>query len=130
MRLRLRQARSPHHRHRAYIARGLYADQLERWLQHFPREQLLVLRSEDLLARPTDVYAQVLAFLAVKPWRPEDFVPRNTASYAPLDPELRARLEDRFSEPNARLAQLLAEDFGWSSLASGRRPPPLLESLP
>ncbi len=31
------------HRHRAYVGRGLYAEQLERWFEHFPREQLLVL---------------------------------------------------------------------------------------
>ena len=36
-----------HHRHRAYLSRGLYADQLERWFAHFPREQLLVIRAED-----------------------------------------------------------------------------------
>ncbi len=40
------------HRHRAYFSRGLYADQLERWLEHFDREQLLVVGTEDLLGPP------------------------------------------------------------------------------
>ena len=33
---------------RSYVARGLYADQLERWLQLFDRDQLLILMSDDL----------------------------------------------------------------------------------
>jgi Sulfotransferase domain len=110
--------RHQHHRHRAYVGRGLYADQLERWLAHFPREQLLVLRSEDFLARPDETYAQVFEFLGLRPWQVRDYEARNTASYAPIDPELRARLEARFAEPNARLARLLGRDFEWGPAGS------------
>lgn len=102
-----------HHRHRAYVSRGLYADQLERWLELFPREQLLVVRSEDFLARPDDVYAEVFGFLGVRPWQVRDYEARNVRTYAPIDPDLRARLEQRFAEPNARLARLLGQDFEW-----------------
>ena len=35
-----------------YKARGRYAEQLERWLEVFPREQLLVVPSDDLAADP------------------------------------------------------------------------------
>lgn len=108
-----------HHRHRAYVSRGLYAEQLERWLAHFPREQLLVLRSEDFFARPDESYAEVFAFLGLRPWTVRKFKPRNIGSYAPIEPELRARLEARFAEPNARLARLLGRDFGWDSAVSG-----------
>src|SRR5262249_28187228 len=34
-----------------YLARGRYAEQLERWLTVFPRERLLIVPSEDLLER-------------------------------------------------------------------------------
>ena len=102
-----------HHRHRAYVGRGLYADQLERWFAHFPREQLLVLRSEDFLARPDEVYAEVFDFLGLRPWDVRDYEPRNVGAYAPIAPEVRARLEQRFAEPNARLARLLGRDFDW-----------------
>ena len=52
-----------------YRARGLYADQLERWLAVFPREQLLVVPSDDLSADPGAAYASVLAFLGAVPYR-------------------------------------------------------------
>jgi Sulfotransferase domain len=105
--------RSREHRRHAYTARGLYAEQLERWLAHFPRERLFVIRSEDLFAEPGRVYAEVLDFLDLRPWPLGELTSRNSASYPPLDPALRARLEERFAEPNARLARLLGRDFAW-----------------
>jgi hypothetical protein len=108
-----------HHRHRAYVSRGLYADQLERWLAHFPREQLLVLRSEDFLARPDEIYSEVFEFLGLRPWGVRDYEPRNVGAYAAIDPEVRARLEQRFAEPNAHLARLLGRDFAWDATTPG-----------
>ena len=105
--------RSRHHRRHAYVGRGLYADQLERWLAHFPREQLLVLRAEDFFERPAEIYAETLDFLGLRTWRPPDFEPRNPTTSSPLAPNLRARLEERFEEPNARLARLLGRDLRW-----------------
>lgn len=97
----------------AYVARGLYADQLERWLGFFPAAQLLVLRAEDLAAQPSEVYAQVLAFLELAPWRPTKFPPVNWMAGAPIDAATRAQLEDHFAERNARLAQLLKRAALW-----------------
>lgn len=123
-----------HHRHRAYFARGLYADQLERWLDHFPQQQLLVLRAEDYFVQPEEVYAETLAFLHVHPrplgtlkkrtttaspghpWSRRE--KRNRASYEPLDPAVRAELEERYAEPNRRLARLLDKDFDWGPRTS------------
>lgn len=114
---------SDHHRNHSYVTRGLYADQLERWFEYFPREQLLVLRAEDFFARPAEIYADVLGFLDLRPWKAHDFVRRNRAAYSPIHPALRARLAARFAEPNARLARLLNRDFGWNSAASASGSP-------
>jgi hypothetical protein len=106
--------RSRHHRHHSYLARGLYAEQLERWFAHFPREQMLIIRSEEFLAKPAETYERVLDFLGLRPWRLEHFEQRNVGSYAPIDPALRARLEEHFAEPNARLERLLGPEFAWT----------------
>jgi Sulfotransferase domain len=105
--------RSFHHRYHAYVSRGLYADQLERWFQHFPRERFLVLRSEDFFTQPAEAYARALAFLGLDPLDPGNYAARNALSYDPLDARLRARLEERFAEPNQRLARLLDTDLWW-----------------
>ena len=105
--------RSEHHRRHAYIARGLYADQLERWLAYFPRDRLLVLLAEDFFARPAETYAETLAFLGLPPRELADRRAGSRPAYAPIDPALRASLEQRFAEPNARLARLLGREL-WS----------------
>jgi lipopolysaccharide transport system ATP-binding protein len=100
-------------RDHTYVTRGLYADQLERWFKHFPREQLLVLGAEEFLAQPAETYEEVLSFIGLRPWRLQEYAPRNRATYAPIDPQTRARLEERFAEPNARLFELLGREFAW-----------------
>ena len=40
--------------HVAYLTRGLYAEQLHRWLTLFPGEQLLILKSVDFFQRPAE----------------------------------------------------------------------------
>ena len=59
--------------HEAHYAQlSSYGLQLDRWLEHFPLEALLVVRSEDLLADPGEVLDQVLAHLSLPPgWRPD-----------------------------------------------------------
>jgi hypothetical protein len=88
----------------SYVARGRYAEQLDRWLEHFPREQLLVLRSEDLLSDPEDTYARVLDFLDLDVVSTE--FERHNAARKPysVDAEVRVRLDELFDEPNRRLA--------------------------
>jgi hypothetical protein len=58
-----------------YRARGRYAEQLERWLDFFPRERLLILSSEELLDEPGRTHAHVLQFLGAEP-QPLDAYPR------------------------------------------------------
>jgi hypothetical protein len=97
-----------------YLGRGRYAEQLERWLEAFPREQLLVLTSEQLSARPAETYADVLRFLGLPPHELSSFPRLNTREYGAMAPRTRAALADRFAEPNRELAELLGRDPGWS----------------
>ena len=60
------------HRHLSYLARGIYAVQLERWFQSFERDRFLVLKSEDFFARPRDAVLRATGFLGLAPrdwWR-------------------------------------------------------------
>jgi hypothetical protein len=64
---RARVAANPHpagaHRVHSYVERGFYGAQLAHALGLFPRDQLLCLRSEDLLDRPDLILRQVCDFL-------------------------------------------------------------------
>jgi hypothetical protein len=96
-----------------YLARGRYAEQLERWFAVFPRDQLMVLTSEELAAEPAKTYALVLDFLGA-PVHDLGAYPRiYEQRYAEMSPDLRRRLADYFAEPNRRLYELLGRDLGW-----------------
>jgi hypothetical protein len=56
-----------HHREFSYVERGFYAEQVERILRLFPREQLLVLTAEALRADPGPVLNAVRGFLGLPP---------------------------------------------------------------
>jgi hypothetical protein len=96
-----------------YKARGRYAEQLEHWLELFPREQLLVLPSEDLLGEPERAHAQVLEFLDAPPHRLNTYPRVFERQYEEMKPETRAELADYFAEPNRRLYELLGRDLAW-----------------
>lgn len=107
--------KSTAHRRYSYAARGIYADQLEAWLRVFPREQLLVIRSEDFFEDPRSSVAEVLRFLGLAPWDSTDFRRFNAGGeYGGMDPAMRARLREFFAPHNDRLYRLLGRDFGWS----------------
>jgi hypothetical protein len=97
-----------------YAARGRYAEQLERWLAVFPREQLLVVPTEELGERPAETYAAILAFLGAEPYELPSYPRVFDRDYEPMRPETRAALAATFAEPNRRLEALLGRTFGWS----------------
>jgi hypothetical protein len=122
--------RKSHHRDHSYFSRGLYADQLERWLAYFPRSQLFILEAEHLFAHPSEIYPEALDFVGVRKFELEALpvkattgppgewyskrTTRNQAKYEQMGPETRAELEERFAKPNARLTELLGREFRWA----------------
>lgn len=101
------------HKHASYVARGNYAPQLERWFAHFPREQMLVLRSEDFYGQTPATFARVTAFLKMKPEIDMSFAAHNSAAGPPMEASIRRRLTRRFAPLNVRLAELLGWDPDW-----------------
>jgi hypothetical protein len=102
------------HRHQSHRSRGEYVDQLERFLQHFPREQLHVLRSEAFFAEPAEEYERVTRFLGLSDHQPASFDVHNARPSSPMPEAIHDRLRAHFAPYNARLATLLGEDPGWS----------------
>jgi hypothetical protein len=99
----------------SYFSRGLYADLLAPYFERFPRRQLLVLRFEDITARPHDLARQIHSFLGVG-LRPDDadglgVINPSEKDDAGFDDAMRRDLRARYAEPNRRLAVLLGPDF-------------------
>ncbi len=101
------------HRHHTYLERGLYAEQLERWYEQFPKSQILVLKSEDFFLDPRGAYRNVLDFLDLKRHELSEYRAFNQKPYADLAPETREQLRRYFEAPNERLEALLERKLGW-----------------
>jgi hypothetical protein len=104
---------SYNHRHFSYLARGVYLDQLLNWTRVFPREQILILRSEDFFADPDAGLERSLRFLGLPTWQPRRFPRYNEATYAPMAAHLRPRLVDYFAPHNRRLEAFLGYSLNW-----------------
>ena len=99
--------------HYAYQGLGLYIDQLERWETFFPRENLLVIKSEDLFERPAETLNKAFEFLDVPKLELPYYGRFNNGSTPDLDPAIRSRLFEFFEPYNKRLYLHLGKDLGW-----------------
>lgn len=97
----------------AYVARGHYAEQLERWLQMFPLEQLLVLTSEELLNEPMEAMSRISGFLGLPEHRAGSYPLRGVKEYAPMEPATQEHLALLFEPENRRLERLLGRELDW-----------------
>ena len=97
----------------SYVARGRYAEQLRRWFDHFPRDQFLVIRSEDLFDDPARSFATIVEFFGLPFWQPPSFRNASRPPGGPgadeMGPGTEARLRETFRAPNAALVDLLGD---------------------
>ncbi len=98
---------------KAYLRRGIYVDQLMRWLRLFPREQLLVLQSERFLEKRRETVARVQQFLGLREVLETEYRRLHTTAYPEIDPTLRCWLSDFFRPHNERLYEHLGETYDW-----------------
>jgi hypothetical protein len=104
---------SPAHQHQSYLARGIYVDQLQSWHRVFPREQLLIVSSEEFFASPADVFTRVLEFLELPRMTLRQFDRFQSATYSEMPSAERTWLQNYFKPHNERLYNYLGRDFQW-----------------
>lgn len=98
----------------AYVSRGRYAEQLERWLAVVPRERLHVVVTEEMLADTAAAYAGTLDFLGLPHHRLARFPRIFERRYPEMAPLTRRRLAEVFAASNDRLEDLLGRTLDWS----------------
>lgn len=79
----------------------------------FPREQFLILKSEDLFANPSATMKQVYEFLNLPDHPLPEYRNYNPNSYPALNPVLRQQLADFFRPYNQELEDYLGMKFNW-----------------
>jgi len=106
---------SYNHRRYSYLARGIYVDQLKAWLDLFAREQILIIKSEDLSTDPDGIMRQVCDFLSVPVWSMPAYPKYHRTDYPAMEVRVRRQLVEYFRPHNRRLYEFLGRDFGWES---------------
>jgi hypothetical protein len=100
----------------SYVERGFYGEQMARLLRLFPRDQMLVLRAEDLRAGPASTLARVRGFLGLaksgEPAPREANVGREMDYGAELTAADVTHLRGVYARDLERLADLTGVRFG------------------
>ncbi len=95
------------------LSRGIYVDQLLVFERYFGKDQMLLIKTEDLYRNPQRVVNRVFDFLHVPQYNINHFVHYNRNSYKPMDASIRKYLAEYYKPHNQRLYQYVGEDLGW-----------------
>jgi len=101
------------HDYFSYRDRGVYRPQLERWYAEFPREQVLILGSEDFSADPQSSYDEATTFLGLPGHRLPADRRFNERPAEPMSESVQGYLREFFAPHNRQLYDYLGRDFGW-----------------
>lgn len=101
----------------SYLQRSLYYEQLTNWFNYFPKEQFLILQSEQFYADPKASTIKTFEFIGI----PEDEHMHDIEYRAynigknkkEMSPTTRSFLAEYFQPHNEKLFELLGESFDW-----------------
>lgn len=96
-----------------HIASSLYIDYLPEWFRVFPKEQLLILKSEDLFTNPQNTMKQAYDFLGLPDHPLTEYRNANRNQYPPISPSLHQQLANFFRPYNQELEDYLGRTFNW-----------------
>jgi Sulfotransferase domain len=97
----------------AYRRIGIYVHQVQVLMRLFPREQVVIVTTEQLARSPEAVFTRVVRFLELPPWQLRNFERHNSGSYAQMAEATRARLVEYYQPYNQALYAYLGMKFDW-----------------
>ena len=95
------------------IISSLYYYQIKTWMEYLPRQQFLILKSEDFYSNPETTMEQVFTFLGLPVEKIAQYPKINAGSYNSITPELRKTLSEYFQPYNELLEEYLNMKFNW-----------------
>ena len=98
----------------SFLQSGMYAKQLKRWLEIFPKKQFLILKSEDFNQNPQIIFNQVFDFLNLPNWTVKKYKKFSlTSRNKKMDSNIRKKLIEYFKPHNQELYQLIGKNLDW-----------------
>lgn len=96
-----------------HLLSSLYIFYLKRWLALFPRDQFLILKSEDLFKDSATTMSKVHTFLELPDYQLSKYRNLNPGSYPSVSNSLRHRLAEFYQPYNQQLEEYLDMKFNW-----------------
>ena len=96
-----------------YVSYGVYVEFLKKWMTIFPREQFLILRSEEFYQEPETTMQKVFSFLDLPKHQLKDYQKLNSGSYPNIPPSIYSTLSDYYQPYNQKLEEYLGMKFNW-----------------
>jgi hypothetical protein len=97
----------------SYKSRGIYVDQIKAYEACFPRQQMLIIKSEELFGAHVGVFRCICRFLGIPQWAPRRFRRVNPGGYPRQDEDVRRKLQAFFAPHNRRLFAHLGVEWDW-----------------
>lgn len=101
------------HRHHAYLARGRYAEQIQRFIDALGADRVTIVDADAFFAEPAEQFAGLCERLGLRTWRPERVDRWNARPRESMSPQLHARLMDHFAPHDEALARLMGATPSW-----------------
>ena len=97
----------------SFVARGFYLEQLDIWFKLFPKKQILIIKSEDLANKTTEVIQDIFNFLELPEYKIKDVSKHRVSDYSKMNSSTRKTLIEFFRPYNKKLYEFLDRDFCW-----------------
>lgn len=97
----------------SYLARGRYAEQLERWFTLFPRINFHIMESDDFFKDTPKELNNVYEFLGIKHHVLDAYKKLNIGTYNKMSVTSRKMLAEYFAPHNEKLFKLINKRFNW-----------------
>ena len=99
---------------RSYLSKGFYFKQLKPWFDLFPKENILILSTEEFDQNTENVFNKIFNFLDIKEFSIVNAKKMEKGKYPNLNIETREKLSKFYRLRNLELYQLIGKDFMWN----------------
>lgn len=104
---------SHHHRHHAYLRRGLYAQQIKRIQEAVGKDRLYLMDADDFFTDSVEEFRALQKWLGLPDWVPDSVPAENAQPRAAMDEQLRRSLREYYEEADRELAELTGKTPSW-----------------
>ena len=100
----------------SYKRRGVYAPQLRRWFDYFPRESMLIMTAEELYKDPRGGLNRARKHIGLDEIDIDgsNFEPRNVRKYPPMLASTKAELGQTYLDDMLEVEEIIGRPTGWT----------------